>query len=55
MSATQKQLEANRLNAQKSTGPKTGEGKSASSRNALPRLSLFGSISLISPYFAFKN
>src|SRR5215813_12507627 len=30
-----KQLEANRANAQKSTGPRTTEGKAASSRNAL--------------------
>ena len=33
--ATAKQVEANRLNAQKSTGPKTDEGKAASSLNAL--------------------
>jgi hypothetical protein len=33
--ATLKQLEANRRNAQKSTGPKTPEGKSAVSMNAL--------------------
>ena len=32
---TQAQIEANRRNAQKSTGPKTDEGKAASSRNAL--------------------
>jgi hypothetical protein len=35
MSATEKQIEANRANAQHSTGPVTGEGKAASSRNAL--------------------
>ena len=35
MSATQKQIHANRLNAQKSTGPKTKEGKGQSRRNAL--------------------
>ena len=33
--ATLKQIEANRANAQKSTGPQTPEGKEASSRNAL--------------------
>lgn len=33
--ATQKQIEANRKNAQKSTGPKTEEGKAKSSLNAL--------------------
>ena len=32
--ATDKQIEANRRNARKSTGPKTDEGKAASSRNA---------------------
>jgi len=33
--ATVKQIEANRLNAQKSTGPRTVEGKANSSQNAL--------------------
>lgn len=33
--ATQKQILANRKNAQKSTGPKSAAGKRASSRNAL--------------------
>ena len=33
--ASQKQTEANRLNAQKSTGPRSAEGKAASSMNAL--------------------
>jgi len=33
--ATNRQTEANRLNAQKSTGPKTEEGKAASRQNAL--------------------
>src|SRR5208283_4672611 len=33
--ATQKQLAANRLNAQKSTGPRSVEGKARSSMNAL--------------------
>jgi hypothetical protein len=33
--ATQKQINANRQNAQKSTGPKTAEGKAAVSQNAL--------------------
>jgi len=34
MSTSEKQIEANRQNAQKSTGPKTEEGKKTSSRNA---------------------
>jgi len=33
--ATQKQIEVNRLNAQRSTGPRTPEGLAASSQNAL--------------------
>ncbi|HEV3332899.1 MAG TPA: hypothetical protein VG096_18055 [Bryobacteraceae bacterium] len=33
--STQRQIEANRLNAQKSTGPRTPEGKAVSSQNAL--------------------
>ena len=33
--ASQKQLAANRLNAQKSTGPRSVEGKAHSSMNAL--------------------
>jgi hypothetical protein len=33
--ATRKQIEANRLNARKSTGPRTPEGKRRSSQNAL--------------------
>jgi hypothetical protein len=33
--STRSQIEANRLNSQKSTGPRTAEGKAASSRNAL--------------------
>jgi hypothetical protein len=33
--ATQAQINANRLNAQKSTGPRTPEGKATSSRNSL--------------------
>src|ERR1700719_947636 len=33
--ATIKQIEANRLNAQKSTGPRSVEGKARSSQNAL--------------------
>jgi hypothetical protein len=35
MSASPAQFDANRQNAQKSTGPKTDEGKAASSRNAV--------------------
>jgi len=35
MSISNKQLDANRQNAQRSTGPRTPEGKAASSRNAL--------------------
>ena len=33
--ATQAQIDANRANAQKSTGPKTPEGKAKSRRNGL--------------------
>ncbi|MEE1877951.1 hypothetical protein [Altererythrobacter litoralis] len=33
--ATKRQIEANRRNAQQSTGPRSAEGKEASSRNAL--------------------
>ena len=33
--ATQKQIQANRNNAQNSTGPRTGEGKARASQNAL--------------------
>ncbi len=43
---SEKQLEANRRNAEKSTGPKTAEGKSNSSRNNL-RHGLTGQISLL--------
>jgi hypothetical protein len=32
---TKKQIQANRLNSQKSTGPRSAEGKAASSQNAL--------------------
>ena len=35
MACSQKQLEANRRNAQKSTGPKTADGKARSSQNSL--------------------
>ena len=35
MSMTQKQLAANQANAQKSTGPKTDEGKQTASKNAI--------------------
>jgi hypothetical protein len=44
---SQKQLEANRRNAQRSTGPQTIEGKAKSSRNNL-RHGLTGQISLLS-------
>jgi hypothetical protein len=43
---SEKQLEANRRNAQSSTGPKTAEGKAKSSRNNL-RHGLTGQISLL--------
>jgi hypothetical protein len=43
---SEKQLEANRRNAQRSTGPRTAEGKSNSSRNNL-RHGLTGHISLL--------
>ncbi len=43
---SEKQLEANRRNAQHSTGPKTDEGKTRSSRNNL-RHGLTGQISLL--------
>ena len=43
---SEKQLEANRRNAQHSTGPKTDEGKQHSSRNNL-RHGLTGQISLL--------
>ncbi|MGY4478386.1 hypothetical protein ACVILL_005800 [Bradyrhizobium sp. USDA 3364] len=33
--ASERQIEANRNNARRSTGPKTGQGKARSSRNAL--------------------
>jgi hypothetical protein len=33
--STQAQIKANRQNAQKSTGPKTDEGKAAASQNAV--------------------
>src|SRR5580658_5590675 len=43
---SEKQLAANRRNAEKSTGPRTAEGKSNSSRNNL-RHGLTGHISLL--------
>jgi hypothetical protein len=43
---SEKQLEANRRNAERSTGPKTDEGKTRSSRNNL-RHGLTGQISLL--------
>jgi hypothetical protein len=38
--STLRQIEANRRNAQKSTGPTSVTGKAASSMNALKRVSL---------------
>src|SRR5579862_439171 len=46
MMISEKQLEANRRNAQRSTGPKTGEGKTRSSRNNL-RHGLTGQINIL--------
>ena len=43
---SEKQLEANRRNAQRSTGPRTGEGKTRSSRNNL-RHGLTGHINIL--------
>ena len=43
---SEKQLEANRRNAQRSTGPKTPEGKAHSSRNNL-RHGLTGQITVL--------
>ena len=43
---SEKQLEANRRNAQRSTGPRTGEGKERSSRNNL-RHGLTGHINIL--------
>ncbi|MFN7922890.1 MAG: hypothetical protein U0Q16_22480 [Bryobacteraceae bacterium] len=48
MSATAAQNEANRANAQKSTGPKTAEGKSVSSRNAVTH-GLFSATFAVAP------
>jgi hypothetical protein len=45
--ATQAQIDANRLNAQKSTGPRTPEGKAKSRRNAV-KLGLSASAVMIS-------
>jgi hypothetical protein len=39
--ASQRQIEANRRNAQKSTGPTSVTGKATSSMNALKRAFLF--------------
>jgi hypothetical protein len=46
--ATEKQIEANRRNAQKSTGPRTEEGKSKSRRNAFKH-GLTGHLDVITP------
>ena len=45
--ATQAQIEANRENAQKSTGPRTAEGKAVSSKNAV-KYGLFAKETVIS-------
>jgi hypothetical protein len=50
MSITKKQLTANRQNAQKSTGPKTAEGKAASSQNHLKHGLYSGNVIINSPY-----
>ena len=44
--ATQAQTNANRVNSQKSTGPKTAEGKAAVAQNALKH-GLFGKLAVI--------
>ena len=46
MSISEKQLEANRRNAQRSTGPKTDDGKARSSRNNL-RHGLTGQVTVL--------
>ncbi|MDQ1474617.1 MAG: hypothetical protein QOJ99_6097 [Bryobacterales bacterium] len=46
--ATQSQIEANRLNAQSSTGPRTDEGKSSSSQNAT-KFGLFSKANCVRP------
>jgi hypothetical protein len=50
MPTSEKQIKANRQNAQKSTGPVTVQGKAASSRNALKHGMLSGDIVINSPY-----
>lgn len=52
MPPTQKQLEANRKNAQKSTGPKTPEGKARASKNSLKFGLRSADIIISSKYFA---
>jgi hypothetical protein len=50
MTISEKQLQANRLNAQKSTGPKTVEGKNVSSQNAVKHGLFAGNTVINSPY-----
>ena len=47
--ATKKQIAANRRNAQRSTGPQTSEGKSASSQNAL-RTGIYAAAEAVLPH-----
>jgi hypothetical protein len=51
MSVSEKQLIANRKNAQKSTGPKTEEGKAISSKNALKHGLRSHEVILDSPHY----
>jgi hypothetical protein len=50
MTISEKQLAANRRNAQKSTGPRTAKGKAVSSRNATTHGLYSGDIIIKSPY-----
>jgi hypothetical protein len=55
MSATKKQLAANRRNAQKSTGPKTADGKAASSQSHLKHGLYSGNIIVSAPRKKLSN